>query len=100
MNVSTFLAIAGPVSGLLIALVGGLFAMNTQRASAAKMYTEASVTVLEELAKVRAENRLMRGAIGELVDVIRKDVVPIIEGEHPGVVHKLELVKERAEAAI
>lgn len=100
MNVSTFLAIAGPVSGVLIALVGGLFAMNTQRASAAKMYTEASVTVLGELKKVREENRLMRAAIEELIDVMRKDVVPIIEGDHPAVVHKLELVKEKAQAVI
>ncbi|MGK9270512.1 hypothetical protein KXR83_05865 [Williamsia muralis] len=99
MTMSTFLAFAGPACGVVIALIAGWFGRANSKASAAKAYTDMSMDVAEELRQVRLEMRGLRAATEELVGVVG-DVIPLLEGEHPAVVLKLERARSQVRKVI
>lgn len=100
MNAATFFAFGGPMLGTVIALITYFAGRGREKATAAREYTDMSMDVAKEIRELRVEMREMRGATEELIDVLRKDVIPLIEEDHPGVVLKLERAKARAERAI
>jgi len=100
MNGPTILAIVSPAVGVLIAIIGGIFALGPNRANAAAAYAKTAVETNQELREIKSEVRGIKAAVEEMVDVVRVDVLPLIEGDHPQVARKLVLVKAKVEAVI
>lgn len=100
MNAPTILAIVSPAVGVLIAIIGGLFALSPNRASAAASYAQTAIETNKELRLIKDEVRGIKVAVEEMVDVVRVDVLPLIEGDHPQIARKLTVVKAKVEAVI
>lgn len=107
MNAPTWIAILSPVVGLFIAVIGGLFALGPNRAKAASDFAVAAETsarataeTTKELREIKQEIRGIKVAVEDMVDVVRVDVLPLIEGDHPHVARKLTLVKQKVEAVL
>lgn len=107
MNAPTWIAIASPIVGLLIAVTGNLFGLGPNRAKAASDYATTASSFAatakvtnDKLDALTVEVRGIKTAVEEMVDVVRIDVLPLIEGDHPAVAAKLRVVKQNVEAVL
>ena len=93
MGVGTWVAIATPLSGFVLGILGFIFARRQDRAAAAKtdadalkVVQDATLALLDPLQKqidqLRAENTYLRGDVKELsdrVDVVEDDREILVE---------------------
>lgn len=105
--VPVILAIAGPVLGLIVAGLGIIAGLGPNRAKSANDYATAASSFAaaagetnRRLEALTTEVHGIKVVVEEMVDVVRVDVLPLIEGNHPEVAAKLRLVKSKVEAAI